>query len=95
MKLFCAFIDFQKAFDSVWRTGLWTKLLKYNITGKVLSIIKNMYGNIKSCVSINGNTTAFFNCKTGLRQGENLSPLLFSLFLNDVEFYLAKKCKLD
>ena len=49
-----------------------------------------MYDNIKSCVSINGNTTAFFNCKTGLAQGKNLSPLLFSLFLNDVEFYLAK-----
>ena len=90
MKLFCAFIDFQKAFDSVWRAGLWAKLLKYNITGKILKVIKNMYDNIKSCVNINGNTTSFFDCKTGLRQGENLSPLLFSLFLNDVEFYLAK-----
>ena len=70
MKLFCAFIDFQKAFDSVWRAGLWAKLLKYNITGKVLTVIKNMYDNIKSCVNINGNTTSFFDCKTGLRQGE-------------------------
>ena len=30
MKLFCAFIDLLKAFDSVWRVGLWSKLLKYN-----------------------------------------------------------------
>ena len=52
MKLFCAFIDFQKAFDSVWRTGLLAKLLKYNITGKVLLVVKNMYDNIKSCVNI-------------------------------------------
>jgi len=26
-KLFCAFIDFQKAFDSVWRSALWSKLI--------------------------------------------------------------------
>ena len=93
MKLFCAFIDFQKAFDSVWRTGLWAKLLRYNITGKVLLVIKNMYDNIKSCVNINGTTTNFFDCKTGLRQDDSLSPLLFSLCLNDVEFSLAKNMK--
>ena len=32
-KLFCSFIDFSKAFDSVWRAGLWQKLLKNNIDG--------------------------------------------------------------
>jgi hypothetical protein len=26
-KLYCAFIDFAKAFDTVWRNGLWNKLL--------------------------------------------------------------------
>ena len=33
-KLFCSFIDFSKAFDSVWRVGLWKKLLASNINGK-------------------------------------------------------------
>lgn len=70
MKLFCAFIGFQKAFDSIWRTGLLTKLMNYNITGIFLLIIKNMYDNIKSCVSIDDNSTASFDCKTGLKQGE-------------------------
>ena len=32
LKLFCAFIDFTKAFDNVWRVGLWEKLLSYNIS---------------------------------------------------------------
>lgn len=90
LKLFCAFIDFQKAFDSVWRVGLWSKLMKYNLNGKILSVIKNMYDNIKSCVDVNGTQSIFFNCRNGLRQGENLSPILFSLFLNDVEFFLSK-----
>ena len=40
LKLFCAFIDFTKAFDNVWRVGLWGKLLSYNISGKILTIMK-------------------------------------------------------
>ena len=40
MKLYCAFIDFQKAFDSVWRVGLWHKLINSNVTGKILTVIK-------------------------------------------------------
>ena len=31
------------------------------------------------------------NCNVGVRQGENLSPLLFSLYLNDLEEFLASK----
>ena len=76
-KLFCTFIDFQKAFDSVWRAGLWSKIMKYNISGKFLYIIRSMYDNIKSCVSVNGSLSDFFCCSRGLRQGENLSPILF------------------
>ena len=38
-KLFCSFIDFSKAFDSVWRVGLWKKLLASNINGKCFQII--------------------------------------------------------
>jgi len=52
-KLYCTFVDFRKAFDTVWRTGLWKKLLKHDINGKCFKIIYNMYDNIKSCVLYN------------------------------------------
>ena len=90
-KLFCSFIDFSKAFDSVWRIGLWMKLLGNNINGKLFRIIFNLYQNIKSCVIYAGNESAFFQSFCGVRQGENLSPVLFSLFLNDLESYLQSK----
>ena len=90
MKLFCTFVDFSKAFDTVWRTGLWSKLLKYNIKGKLLTVIQNMYDHIRSCVHFNGDRSMFFQCNNGLRQGENLSPVLISLFLNDLEHHLSK-----
>ena len=49
----------------------------------------NLYQNIKSCVQVNGEYSAFFQCNLGVRQGDNLSPFLFSLYLNDLEIVLV------
>lgn len=87
-KLYCAFIDFEKAFDKVWREGLWYKLLLNNINGKMLNIIQNMYKNIKSNIIYNNMESDYFPCKNGVRQGENMSPFLFAIFINDLETFL-------
>ena len=89
-KLYCAFIDYKKAFDTVWRSALWHKLVKSGITGKLYDVIVNMYSNIKSCVSINGHLSDYFVSVNGVRQGENLSPFLFALFINDIEEHLTQ-----
>ena len=44
-----------------------------------------MYKNIKSCVIHSGEQSCFFYSQCGVRQGENLSPVLLSLFFNDLE----------
>ena len=90
-KLFRLFIDFSKAFDFVWRVWLRKKLLASNINGKCFQIILNMYKGIKSCFSYNGEQSSFFSSFRGVIQGENLSPVLFVLFLNDLESFLCHK----
>ena len=45
-----------------------------------------MYSEVKS--QTNGNLSKFFDCSLGLRQGENLSPIFFVLFINDREKFL-------
>ena len=67
---------------------------KYCIKGKFLNVIKSMYSSITSCVKINQNTiTDIFSCNKGIRQGDGLSPVLFSLFMNDLpEYFRANKC---
>ena len=88
--VFCSFIDLKQAFDRVWREGLWEKLSVYHINGKCLKIIQSIYRNIKSCVIVNNNKTYFFLSNIGVRQGENLSPFLFNIFLNDLDFFSEK-----
>ena len=90
-KLYCAFVDYSKAFDLVNRSALWCKLLGEGISGKILRVIQSMYEGAKSCVRINGSLSDFFRCTTGVRQGENLSPILFAIFLNDFKAFIAGK----
>ena len=78
-KLFCTFIDFRKAFDTVSRSDLWNKLQFSNIKGKCFKVIFNMYQGIKSCVKYKECQSDFFPCPTGVRQGEILS-LFYSPF---------------
>ena len=89
-RLYCCFVDYKKAFDLINRSHLWKKLIGYGINGKIITVIYNLYYNAKSCVKQNGCLSDYFFCKVGVRQGENLSPLLFALFLNDLELYLSR-----
>ncbi len=51
-KLFCCFVDYRKAFDTVPRVLLWQKLLANNVNGKLLTVIKNIYDSAKSAVRL-------------------------------------------
>ena len=83
-RLYSAFLDFEKAFDKIDRSFLWQKLLASNINGKLLTVIKNIYSNAKSFVIANNTRSELFQINNGVRQGENLSPVLFAIFLNDM-----------
>ena len=91
-RLYCAFVDYRKAFDLINRSNLWSKLLDYGVNGKVLKVIMNMYNNAKSCVKSSDKLSDFFSCGQGVRQGENLSPVLFALYLNDFSNFMSDNC---
>ena len=50
-----------------------------------------MYDMAKSCVRQNNLMSEYFLCSIGVRQGDNLSPLLFALFINDFSKYIEGK----
>jgi hypothetical protein len=65
-KIFFTFVDFESAFDTVWRTGLWQKLQKSKIKGKLFTVIYNMYQKIKSCVKLGKDCSDFLSCDIGV-----------------------------
>ena len=83
--MYSAFIDFKKAFDFVVRDVLWFKLIQNGVRGKILNVIQSMYSNIKSRIKFNDNLSNEFSSYIGVRQGECLSPFLFSMYINDLE----------
>ena len=90
-RLYCAFVDYRKAFDLIDRKSLWFKLLHICVNGKVLNAVKNLYKN----ASIESLPMAqcqifFFTCNVGVRQCENLSPLSFVVYLNDFQKHISR-----
>ena len=90
-RLYCAFIDYSKAFDLIDRSTLWMKVLNLGIRGNIINVIFNLYSKAKSCVKNGNDLSQLFNCNVGVRQGENLSPLLFAIYLNDFALYVSQE----
>jgi hypothetical protein len=84
MKIFCCFIDIKKAYDRVFRAGLWKMVWDKGIRGKMWRVLKCLYGEVESCVLINGMKTDWFPVRVGVRQGCVLSPVLFAIFIDGV-----------
>ena len=89
-KLYVCFIDYSKAYDLIDRTAMYTKLIQNGISSKYLNIIKSLYSQVKLAVKGDVVDQSFYS-NYGLLQGESLSPLLFSLFVNDLPDELSSE----
>ena len=81
-KTFCFFLDIKKAYDTVWRDGLWYKMWEMGIQGKLWRVIRNIYNVNSSCVFLNGCKSDYFDIYQGVAQGCTLSPTLFLIFID-------------
>jgi len=81
MALYIVFIDFTKAFDSLGRDALWRIMMKYGCPPRLLAVIKAFHTDMRATVTVNGETSDFFQVLHGVKQGCILAPTLFALFL--------------
>ena len=85
LSTYLAFVDFKKAFDSVDRFLLLYKLKEIGIVGKMYNAIAAMYKCPRARVFLSSDhSTDWFDCPSGVKQGDNVSPTLFSIFINDL-----------
>ena len=89
--IYCAFVDYSTAFDSVNYDGLWYKIHKSGISSKVLTLLKDMYSKIQLCVrsdlvrkDLRDSDNFYFKPTSGVLQGEVISSYLFNLYINDL-----------
>jgi len=85
------FIDFQKAFDSVYRPAMWQIMKAYGIPEGIIDIVKCLYNNSRCAVRTEGELGEWFQIVTGVRQGCILSPLIFLLVID----WVMKKATRD
>ena len=90
-KLYGLFVDLKSAFDSVDHNLLWRKLLNLGLSTKIINILKYFYSAANLKISNNQGCTDSVKVTKGVLQGETLSPLLFALFLYDLEAFLINK----
>ena len=79
-KLYCAFVDFKKAFDLVYRNGIWFKLCENGAPLKIVKAIKAIYNSVKVCVRSLGSVSDCFDSLVGVKQGSLCRPCYLSYF---------------
>lgn len=88
---FLAFLDFRKAFDTVWRDGLLSIAWKLGIRGSAWNLLDSLYTNVQAKVSFGDIDTDLFDIDDGVKQGCVLSPILFNAYINELA-KMFKEC---
>ena len=79
------FLDISAAFDKIWHKALLAKLKQICIKGKFLHLFESYLTNRKQIVVVDGVKSDIEDVKAGCPQGSKLGPLLFIIFINDIQ----------
>lgn len=82
--VYVAFLDTQKAFDTVWRHGLMCKLHQLGVKGSLWTLIDDCHTDTSCSVAVNQKNSNWFPISQGVRQGGVLSTFLYLVFINDL-----------
>lgn len=82
--LYMLFVDFERAFDTVYRPAIWATLRSKGVPDKIVDLIRELYNGAECRVRFNGQESRSFLHNAGVRQGCVLSPTLFLILLDGI-----------
>lgn len=93
LKVYCCFVDFQKAFDCVPSVALFQTLRAINIFKALLTTIMHLYKSVIGHLCIAHRVSNFIKSIVGVRQGCLLPPTLFGIYIDELESFLHEHFK--
>ena len=96
--VYSCFLDASKAYDSVNHWTLFKKLLKRSISVIIVHILLFWFSKQEICRKWGNETSSCFTISNGVRQGGILSPVLFSIYMDDLAVLLSRSgigCHID
>lgn len=90
-KVYAMFVDFKAAFDNIDRKKLWESMKEKRINRKIIGRLEKIYEETRSTIKTKDGLTSYFKTTKGVRQGCVMSPLLFNLYIADIDEYMRKR----
>lgn len=76
-------MDLTSAFDNVWHSGLMYKLYSMNLPTTLIRWVTNFLTNRTTKIKFGDEYSEYIIMKRSVSQGAALSPILYSVYVND------------